>query len=444
MANEWPVLTIAECASSEPYSTQIGPFGEKIRAESYTTSGAPVLRGSNVNTNERFHDDDFAFIDPDIAEKEFGKFVCEAGDVILCHKGTLGKIGIIPERNRFGKYIMGNSMMKVRCDRSKLDPLYLYYWLCSRNGQNYLFSRVSQVGVPQIQRPLTTLREAALPVPPLEEQKAITCFLGALDDKIDLNRRMNATLEAMARALFRSWFVDFEPVYAKAAGRQPTGMDEAIADLFPTDFEESRIGKRPAGWEVGSILRQAALLSGGTPKTNIGEYWDGDIAWASAKDVSQCKDAFLITTERRITKRGLEESSTKMIPEFATVVVARGATTGRLTMFGAKMAMNQTCYGLSSKLGSPFALYCQAQHFIQQMVHAAHGSVFDTITTRTFETTDILLPPTELLRSFDRTVAPLFDKILANLNQSKTLERLRAVLLPKLLSGEIRASIAEE
>src|SRR5437016_2969638 len=157
--SDWPIRTISECASGEPYSTQIGPFGEKIRAENYTATGAPVLRGTNVNPEGRFHDDDFVFIDPELAESEFNKFVCEADDVILCHKGTLGKIGIVPKQSRYKRYIMGNSMMKVRCDPSKLDPLYLYYWLCSRDGQHYLFSRVSQVGVPQIQRPLTTLRE---------------------------------------------------------------------------------------------------------------------------------------------------------------------------------------------------------------------------------------------------------------------------------------------
>lgn len=166
LAGEWTTLTVAECASSEPYSTQIGPFGDKIRAENYTATGAPVLRGTSVNPDGRFHDDDFVFIDSELAEAEFGKFVCEVDDVILCHKGTLGKIGVIPKKSRFKKYIMGNSMMKVRCDRSKLEPLYLYYWLCSRDGQDYIFSRVSQVGVPQIQRPLSTLREASFPVPP--------------------------------------------------------------------------------------------------------------------------------------------------------------------------------------------------------------------------------------------------------------------------------------
>jgi type I restriction enzyme S subunit len=231
--------------------------------------------------------------------------------------------------------------------------------------------------------------------------------------------------------------VDFDPVRAKLDGRQPTGMDSATADLFPDSFEESPLGDIPKGWETGSILRQADLLSGGTPKTDVAAYWNGDVPWASAKDVSQCGEAFLVSTERTITKLGVEESSTKIIPEFATVVVARGATTGRLTMLGHSMAMNQTCYGLRTKVGGPFSLYCNARHFIERIVQGGHGSIFDTITTSTFEATDILLAPKELLLAFDKQVTPLFKQVHANLHQSRTLATLRDTLLPKLLSGEL-------
>ena len=123
------------------------------------------------------------------------------------------------------------------------------------------------------------------------------------------------------------------------------------------------------------------------PFADIPAYWNGDVPWASAKDVSQCGEAFLVSTERTITKKGVEESSTKIIPANATVVVARGATTGRLTMFGHSMAMNQTCYGLRSKVGAPFALYCNVRYFIERLVQGGHGSIFDTITTSTFEAT---------------------------------------------------------
>ena len=276
----------------------------------------------------------------------------------------------------------------------------------------------------------------AFPIPrPSDRELKLVETLDALDDKIELNRRMGATLEAMARTLFQSWFADFDPVRAKLDSCQPTGLDPATAALFPNEFEDSGMGPIPKGWEVGSILRQADLISGGTPKTGVAEYWNGDIAWASAKDVSQCGESFLVTTEKTITRQGLEKSATRMIPQFATVIVARGATTGRLTMFGERMAMNQTCYALHSKVEAPFALYCQARDFIDRMVHAAHGSVFDTITTRTFESTNVLLPPTSILLAFNERIAPSFQLLRANLYQSRTLAAIRDALLPKLLNG---------
>ncbi len=274
-------------------------------------------------------------------------------------------------------------------------------------------------------------------IPPLAEQKRIAHILGTLDDKIELNRRMNATLEAMARALFQSWFVDFDPVRAKMDGRRPAGLDKDTAALFPSTFKDSSLGPIPQGWEVGSILRQADLLSGGTPRTDVPAYWGGDVPWASAKDVSQCGEAFLVTTERMITRLGVDESSTKIIPTLSTVVVARGATTGRLTLLANSMAMNQTCYALSSQLGTPFVLYCNARHFIERLVQGGHGSIFDTITTSTFEATNVLLAPKEILLAFDEQVAPLFHQIRASLYQSRTLANLRDMLLPKLLSGEV-------
>jgi type I restriction enzyme, S subunit len=329
-----------------------------------------------------------------------------------------------------GKFWVNNHAHIVR-GNGRADTRFLSYALSRTDISGYLTGST----MPKLTQ--GNMNRIPVVAPPLADQKSIAAMLGALDDKIELNRRMNATLEAMARALFQSWFVDFDPVRAKLDGRQSIGLDSATAALFPNEFEDSELGPIPKGWEIGSILQQADLLSGGTPRTNVVEFWNGNTAWASARDVSQCSDSFLIATEKKITQRGLEKSATKMVPKFATVVVARGATTGRLAMFGETMAMNQTCYGLCSKYEAPFALYCQARDFIDQMVHAAHGSVFDTITTRTFESTNVLLPPRNVLLTFNERVAPIFKLLRANLYQSRTVAAIRDALLPKLLSGEL-------
>ena len=311
--------------------------------------------------------------------------------------------------------------------------LKFFYYLIDYIGLNHLKDGTSN---PSLSR--DTFAVQLLPCPPLVEQKAIVEILGSLDDKIELNRQTNETLEGMARAIFKSWFVDFDPVRAKAAGRKPAGMDADTAALFPDRFEDSPLGKIPKGWKAGSLLDHACLLSGGTPKTDEPDYWGGAVPWASAKDVSQCGETFLISTERTITERGLENSSTRIIDANSTVIVARGATTGRMAMFGMPIAMNQTCYALRSKEGSHFFLYCQARHVIGDLVHSAHGSVFDTITTRTFETTPVLVPDPAVTAAFDRAVHPLFLQIVARQKEAAALVAARDALLPKLLSGELR------
>lgn len=328
-----------------------------------------------------------------------------------------------------GKFWVNNHAHIVR-GNSEADTRFLMYALSATDISGYLTGST----MPKLTQ--ANMNRIPLLAPPLTEQRAIAHILGTLDDKIELNRRMNETLEAMARALFKSWFVDFDPVRAKAEGRD-SGLPQPLADLFPDRFENSELGEIPAGWLVASILTHASLLSGGTPKTNRSEYWGGDIAWASAKDVSQCGEVFLLTTERTITEQGLQESATQLVPALATVVVARGATTGRMALFAREMAMNQTCYGLASSVGTPFALFCQLRHRMDELVHAAHGSVFDTITTKTFEKSRFVLPPEPVLRSFEVTVAPFFRRILRSTEESRTLALLRGALLPRLLSGEI-------
>jgi type I restriction enzyme S subunit len=185
------------------------------------------------------------------------------------------------------------------------------------------------------------------------------------------------------------------------------------------------------------------LRSSVTPKTSEPEYWNGEIKWASAKDVSQCGKAFLIETEKMITDLGLNKSAAKIIPKFSTVVVARGATTGRMTMFGEDIAINQTCYGMRMKSGNHFYGYCHSKNLITNLVSAAHGSVFDTITTTTFESSKVLQAPQNLTDLFEGEAASSFQKILSNQQQTATLTKLRDTLLPKLISGEERISEAK-
>jgi len=434
MAAEWQRHAVSELIAAGKLF--VGD-GYRAKNEELSTAGLPFARAGNINDGFQFDGADHF---PPENLGRVGNKVSEPGDVVFTSKGTVGRFAFV--RDNTPRFVYSPQLCFWRSfDHQTIDPRFLYYWMFSWEffvqfkgvaGQTDMAEYVS----------LSDQRRMYITVPQLPEQRAIAHILGTLDDKIELNRRMNETLEGIARAVFKSWFVDFDPVRAKAEGRDP-GPAKDLADLFPDSFEDSELGVVPAGWEVGPILEHARLLSGGTPKTDRQNYWGGDIPWASAKDVSQCSQAFLVTTERRITEKGLSESATHLVPRFSTVVVARGATTGRMVLFGREMAMNQTCYALTTTQETPFSLYCHLRQEIDDLVHAAHGSIFDTITTSTFETSRVVLPPGPVLAGFENLVSPLFYRIAANAEESGTLAAMRDALLRKLISGELRLREAE-
>lgn len=441
MAAEWPIKTIAECASAESYATQIGPFGKALMAAEYTESGVPVLRGVNVNRG-RFHDDDFVFIDEKTADR-LHKFESYPGDVLLVHKGTLGQIGLMPHKRKYARYIMGNSMMRVRCDPAKLLPEYLYYWLSSPDGRHYLFSRVSQVGVPQIQTPLTTLRQAALPVPPLRDQHGIVKILGSLDDRIDLNRRISETLEATARALFASWFVGFDPVRAKMEGE--SGVPKPLADLFPDRLADSELGEIPAGWGIRTIGDLADVVGGSTPSTKDAIYWDGGThCWATPKDLSALPVPVLLDTERRVTDAGLSQISSGLLPA-GTVLLSSRAPIGYLAVAEVPVAINQGFIAMKPKMGtSNLFLLFWAGFAHDEIVSRANGSTFLEISKANFRPIRSVVPSPRVMQAFDQAVRPLYKRIVETERESRTLAALRDSLLPKLVSGEIRVPQKEK
>jgi len=412
---------VFDCPHSTPALVDSGPF---------------VVRSQDIITGV-FRAEQAARVSEETYGERTSRVVPARGDLLYSREGTyFGIAAEVPERTRV---CLGQRMVLIRPKPDVVDFRFLCRWLNSPIMASHIHGYRDGTVAERLNLP--TIRALPILVPPLPEQRVIAHILGTLDDKIELNRRMNETLEAMARALFKSWFVDFDPVRAKAEGRHP-GLPQPLADLFPDSFEDSELGEIPKGWTVGPILNHARLMSGGTPKTHHLEYWDGPIPWASARDVSQSHGSILVDTERTITPQGLDESATQMIPAFCSVVVARGATTGRMVLFGRDMAMNQTCYALATTTETPFALYCRLRVEIDALVHAAHGSVFDTITTSTFASSRIVLPARAVLMVFEERVAPVFQRVLGSIHEGRGLAALRDALLPKLASGELRVEDA--
>lgn len=259
-----------------------------------------------------------------------------------------------------------------------------------------------------------SLSDIEIKIPDIETQKEIADILTSIDDKIELNMQMNQNLEAMAQAIYKEWFVDLK---------------------FP-DFDGVIVEGLPKGWKMGSVLEIANLLSGGTPKTSEPEYWDGDINWISAKDITNSNNQFIVETEKSITELGIKKSAAKLLPIYTTIISARG-TVGNFCILSKEMAISQSNYGLKSDLNFDFFLFLLVKNMISMMKAFAYGAVFDTITTRTFEAMKIVIPDNLVIEEFENFIKPFYNKILTNQFQIQSLTQTRDNLLPKLMSNKI-------
>ncbi|HAU57433.1 MAG TPA: restriction endonuclease subunit S [Comamonadaceae bacterium] len=357
----------------------------------------------------------------------------QADDVIVVRRCNSGERAHVPTNL---KCAIGQNLVVLRSDGSKVLPQYLR-WLVRGVEWWSEVGKYINVGAVFDSLRCRDIPNFELPVPPLDQQREIATILASIDDRITLLRETNATLEAIAQALFKSWFVDFDPVRAKMEGRTPEGMDEATAALFPDGFETSELGEVPRGWRQQTFRDTIQIIGGGTPKTSNPEFWGGDIPWFSVVDAPGPSNVFVIDTEKHITDAGLHGSSTKLLPIGTTIISARG-TVGKLALTGRAMAMNQACYGLRGKAGDTYFTYFSSTRLVQQLQQRAHGSVFDTITQETFAGVHVAYPQHPVIEAFDVTVSPLMARIRENLFQAQTLSTLRDTLLPRLISGQLR------
>lgn len=353
------------------------------------------------------------------------------GTVLLSTRAPVGYVAIA------GTNIATNQGFRnLLFDKNIVDPEFAYYWLTSnteeleRHASGSTFKELSG----------SALKNIRMPVPSLSEQRRIVHILGTLDDKIELNRRINKTLEAMAQTLFKSWFVDFDPVRAKMEGRwRPgeslPGLPAHLYDLFPDRLVPSELGEIPENWQIGVLDDAIELLSGGTPNTTVNQYWDGEIPWYTAKDAPSLSDVFAIETERTVTPLGVQNSPTKILPKGTTIITARG-TVGNLALLSIPMAMNQTCYGIRGKNGYPdFFTYWSIRTTVTKIRTRTHGTIFDTITRQTFKLIEFVRPPKDIAHAFEATITPSMERILENLKDSHSLARLQKIKLLEWLTN---------
>ena len=354
--------------------------------------------------------------------------IAHPGDLLFCVRGsTTGRMNWADQEYAIGR---GVAAIRHRC-ASELQPFVravlafeLPELLVQATGSTFPNVSASQL--------------SSIPYPSLSatEQRAIAHILGTLDDKIELNRRMNKTLEAMARALFKSWFVDFDPVRAKMAGRD-TGLPKHLADFFPDRLVESELGEIPEGWKIGTVSQLAERIqNGGTPKRSEPTYWErGEIPWLISSEVRQ---SFVLGTQNFISEKGLEKSSAKMVPARSILVALYGATAGQVSMNYRPLSTNQAVTAVIPSMGNRYFCLVGLKLEVSALENRAVGSAQQNISKKVVEETIVLLPQIELRSAYDVLVESLFDRIFYSLHETQTLSDLRAALLPKLISGALR------
>ncbi|RRV42614.1 restriction endonuclease subunit S [Pseudomonas sp. o96-267] len=487
MSSEWSSLTIGDLVRSGEAIVQTGPFGSQLHSYDYVANGTAVIPTEAIGRG-RILDVSVPQVNADKAA-ELVRHRLSVGDILFARRGAqaTGLSAIVDERYQGALCGTGALLLRVRSKR--VDPQFLAMYLSSEEAYSWLRTHAVGAVMPNINTDIIK----ALPVcfPRIEEQRSLARFLGAIDERVRLLRDTNATLEAIAQALFKSWFVDFDPVRAKAEGRarqdgersgqprmpqasdlprpgaeagaeaqgQPEGaiqgcmsaaegrmpkaaMDATTAALFPDSFEESELGLVPKGWQRLAFTETVNVIGGGTPKTSVPEYWDGDIPWFSVVDAPAVSDVFVIDTVKHISVAGLNGSSTKLLPEGTTIISARG-TVGRLALVGKDMAMNQSCYGLQGKAGDAYFTYFSTYRLVENLKQRSHGSVFDTITTETMKGVQVIYPDANVIEAFEALLRPFMCRIKENLQQAQTLTQLRDTLLPRLISGQLRLPEAE-
>lgn len=425
-----------------------GPFGSKLTTRDYAESGVPVIRGSNMEVNGRFIEGPFAFVTEQKVSKDLGSNLAYAGDVIVTQRGTLGQVSVVPGDTNFEKYVVSQSQMAISVDPTFADRDFVYYYLRSPAFADYSHNQTIQTGVPHIN--LGILRDAPTNFPCVSDQREIAAVLGALDDKIEVNRKTAATLEAMARALYRSWFVDFDPVHARSQGQPPAHMDQATADLFPDRFAQAAL---PDGWSRVPTSEIVSFTKGRSYKSV--ELQPSSTALISLKSF---KRGGGYRTDGLKSYTGTYKPEQVVSPGEIVIsltdVTQAAELIARATFARSSTEFNTLVASLDVGILRPIDPERTPQEFLHQcfnstefLDHAlAHtsGTTVLHLAKEAVPNYEMLVPEPAILACFQGITGPMRDRVFRIEEENQTLATLRDTLLPKLMSGEVRVGAARE
>lgn len=442
-----------------------GKTPNKQGFEDFFSTGVPVLSAKHVKTDALVDVSSMRYASPEMYKKWMAVEVQE-GDIILTSEAPMGEVFYI---NDDKKYVLGQRVFGLRPNAKLINPRYLAAWLASSEGQNQIAARASGSTVQGIRQ--SELLKLEVDLPSKEEQERIANIRFSIADKVNVNRRINQTIEAMAQAIFRSWFVDFDPVKAKIAaiaeGRDPlraamsaiSGKPDAELDtlppeqydplaataaLFPDEMEESELGEIPKGWAFQSADTLAEVGIGKTPPRKEPQWFtegEGDWRWVSIKDMG-ASGVFQQRSSEFLTADAVSRFNVRVVPD-RTVLLSFKLTIGRVAITDGPMVTNEAIAHfklLSDGVTSSEYLYLYLKGFDYSTLGST-SSIADAVNSKTIREMPIIVASRGLIDKFTKSVAPLFEEMRNRQNEIASLGATRDALLPKLLSGEIEVPV---
>lgn len=395
----------------------MGPFGSDVKKEFYVDNGVPILNGSNLQ-GFKLKGDSFGYLTKEKADS-LKKCNAHRGDIIVTHRGTLGQIVYVPVNSKYDRYVISQSQFRFRCKADLVDVQYLVYYFHTREGQYKILANASQVGVPALARATSTFRLIDIKLPPLDDQRRIASILSSLDRKIELNNKINADLEEMAQAIFKNWFVDFEP-------------------FKDGKFVDSELGMIPEGWKVGRADDFYQINIGKTPPRKEHKWFStnpADKIWVSIANMGN-SGIFISDSSEYLTKEAVDRHNIIMVPR-NTILLSFKLTVGRVAIADKELTTNEAIarFILSDDKYMEY-LYLYLKKYDYNSLGST-SSIATAVNSKTIKGMQMLQPSDKIIDAFHIQVNPIFEKIRSLTKENSRLSLLRDTLLPRLMSGEL-------
>ena len=441
--SEWGnETTIGQLVADFGGSIKTGPFGTALKASEYVSEGVPLISVREIGHGSFHIDSKTPRVSPETTTR-LSEYLLEAGDIVFARKGGIERCSLV--RKAQAGWFLGSDGIRLRPPKN-CDARFLAYSLQTQTVKDWLTQHSTGSTMASLNQ--ATIARLPICIPSIDEQKKIASCLAALDDRITLLRETNATLEAIAQALFKSWFMDFDPIHAKQQGRAPDCMDEATAALFPDSFEESKLGLIPKGWSISNIEEIAEKVGMGPFGSNIkvSTFVSQGVPVLNGRNV---QDTLLTDLDFNFITPSHAEKLKNSCVKAGDVVITHRGTLGQVALVPEGL-----CYDQFVVSQSQFFLRCDRRRMLpewityffkspigQQLLLANTSQVGVPSIARPvshLRSIKLVLPPFEILSQFSETVSALHKSVVANRQQAQTLATLRDILLPRLISGQLR------